>query len=378
MPARVQDPDHRLPTGVQAVDRAVDLPRRGWDALAGPGDLFLTCRWLDVAEATAGVPMRYLWTERDGQPVAALATALATASVPWMLGRPDAVLRGSAEAGLPGAAEFLTDLGDDPTSVLLPALLAGGRHIGNTRILYGPSATEHDLAPLVEAAESQAYGMGAAGLCFLYLGEAAESDRQLGALLAARGYESFVSGHYSVLRVPKDGYEGYLATLPRKRRVSVAAERRRVRAADVRTALEPLADADLVRFAALEAELLGKYGITWAPDQSLPVLRQTRDAFGDDAFAAVARADGDICGFALILRHGDHWYARQTGYDYAYQRRTGLPLYFELLYYRLVEEAAAAGVSVIHYGLGSTDTKRSRGCTATEQRCHVLRPGGRA
>ncbi|MEW2257919.1 GNAT family N-acetyltransferase [Streptomyces sp. NPDC047869] len=378
MPTRAQDPDRRLPAGVRAVDRAADLPRRGWDALAGPGDLFLTCRWLDVAEATAGVPMRYLWTERDGQPVAALATALATASAPWMLGRPDAVLRGSADAGLPGAAEFLTDLVDDPTSELLPALLAGGRHIGNTRILCGPSATEHDLAALVEAAESQAYGTGAAGPCFLYLGEAADPDRRLGALLAARGYESFVSGHYSVLRVPKDGYEGYLATLPRKRRVSVAAERRRVRAADVRTVLEPLADADLVRFAALEAELLEKYGIDWAPDQSMPVLRQARDVFGDDAFAAVARADGDIRGFALILRHGDHWYARQTGYDYAYQRRTGLPLYFELLYYRLVEEATAAGVSVIHYGLGSTDTKLSRGCTATEQRCHVLRPGSRA
>jgi hypothetical protein len=32
-------------------------------------------------------------------------------------------------------------------------------------------------------------------------------------------------------------------------------------------------------------------------------------------------------------------------------------LYFELLYYRLVEEAAAAGVSVIHYGLDSPDSE---------------------
>ncbi|MFC7760326.1 GNAT family N-acetyltransferase [Catellatospora bangladeshensis] len=86
---------------------------------------------------------------------------------------------------------------------------------------------------------------------------------------------------------------------------------------------------------------------------------------------------GEVRGFALILRHHDTWYARQTGYDYAYQQRTGAPLYFELLYYRLVEEAAAAGVRAIHYGLGSADTKRSRGCTSSEQRCHLLFLSGR-
>ncbi|GHH00379.1 GNAT family N-acetyltransferase [Streptomyces rubradiris] len=377
MPTRPQDPaqerDRGLPHGVHAADRAADLPCEGWDALAGPGDLFLTCRWLHVAEATAGVPMTYLWTERDGAPVAALATALATPSVPWALGRPDVVLDNSAQAGLPGAAAFRAGLGADATAALLPTLLAGGRHLGNTRLLCGLSATEDDMARLVAAAETLARRAGAASVCFLYLGDTAESDRCLGKLLTARGYESFTSGQYSTLRVPEDGYEGYLAALPRKRRVSVAAERRRIRAAGVRTTLEPLAAADLARFAALEAELLRKYGIAWAPDQSLPLLHQVRDLFGDDAFAMVARADGEIRGFTLVLRHGTDWYARQTGYDYAYQRSSGLPLYFELVYYRLLEEAAAAGVSTLHYGLGSTDTKRSRGCVAADQLARVLR-----
>ncbi|WIM99827.1 GNAT family N-acetyltransferase [Actinoplanes oblitus] len=357
------------PADVRATSRAADLPRAGWDALAGPSDIFLTCRWLDVVEATAGVPMTYLWTERDGRPVAGLATALAGDTVPWALGRPDVVLRNSVTAGLPGAAELLAGLGDDPTGRLMPTLLAGGRQVGGTRLLTGPEATAADVTSLVAAAEALARDSGAATVCFLYLDEREES---LVRLLAERGYRAFTSGHYSSLRVPPDGYPGYLAALPRKRRVSIGAERRRIVQAGVTVAAESLDAADLDRFAELESQLLAKYEIDLRPGQLLPLLHQVRDCFGDDAFAMVARAEGEVRGFALILRHGDSWYARQTGYDYAYQQRSGAPLYFELLYYRLIEEAAMSGVRTVHYGLGSVDTKRSRGCTATEQRGHLL------
>ncbi|MEV6319382.1 hypothetical protein [Streptomyces sp. NPDC051776] len=49
-----------------------------------------------------------------GGSVAGLATALATASVPWGLGRPDVVLRNSAEADLIGAVGFLAGLPEEP------------------------------------------------------------------------------------------------------------------------------------------------------------------------------------------------------------------------------------------------------------------------
>ncbi|MFF7364602.1 GNAT family N-acetyltransferase [Streptomyces sp. NPDC008125] len=360
----------RQPGGVHAVERAADLPREGWDALTGPSDIFLTCRWLDVVEATAGVPMTYLWTEREGRPVAGLATATATTSVPWALGRPDVVLRNSAEAELPGAAEMLAGVGDDPSKTLMPALVAGGRHVGSTRVLRSPEATDEDVESLVEAAEALAREAGLASVCFLYLDE---QDADLAKTLDARGYLSYTTGRYSTLRVPEDGFDGYLAALPRKRRVSIGAERRRIREAQAQVAVESLDTADLPRFAELESGLLAKYGIDIRPDQVLAQIRQVRDCFGDDAFAVVARAEDEVRGYGLILRHGDHWYARQTGYDYAYQERTGLPLYFEVLYYRLLEEAASAGVTTLHYGLGSERAKRSRGCTATEQRCRLLR-----
>ncbi|MFH8409102.1 GNAT family N-acetyltransferase [Streptomyces sp. NPDC018019] len=360
----------RPPGGVHAVERAADLPRQAWDALTRPSDVFLSTHWLDVVESTAGVAMTYLWVERAGVPVAGLATALATASVPWALGRPDVVLRNSADADLTGAADYLAGLPAEPVSSLMPSLVAGGRHLGNTRVLYGPQATAGDLDTLVAAAESRARDAGAASIAFLYLDE---NDRLLASVLATRRYASYTSGRYSSLHIPSDGFDGCLASLPRKRRVSIRAERRKLRDADTSVAVESLDRADLPRFAELEAELLRKYGIDWRPDQSLPQLRQVRDRFGEDAFAIVARGDGQIRGFGLVLRHKGHWYARQTGYDYAYQRKSGLPLYFELLYYRLVEEAAAAGVTTVHYGLGSEETKRSRGCAVTDQRCHLLR-----
>ncbi|MER5950168.1 GNAT family N-acetyltransferase [Streptomyces sp. NPDC001904] len=363
----------RLPESVRAVSRAAELPRAGWDALAGPYDIFLTCRWLDVVEATAGVPMTYLWVERAGRQVAALATATATASVPWALGRPDVVLRNSAKDELPDAAAMLASIGE-PTSTLMPALVAGGRHIGNTRVLRSPDATDSDVESLVVAAELLAQEAGLASVCFLYLGE---QDEALARALGDRGYRTYTTGHYSTLQLPADGgFDGYLAALTSKRRISVATERRRIRESDVRVRLSSLAETDLARCADLESGLLAKYGIDIGPDTVLAQIRQVRDCFGEDAFAVVAEAEGAIRGYGLILRHGDHWYVRQTGYDYAYQERTKLPLYFEILYYKLIEEAAAAGVETLHYGLGSERAKRSRGCTALRQQCHVLRLNG--
>jgi uncharacterized protein len=355
-----------LPAGIRTVSRSADLPRRGWDDLTGPGDIYLTCRWLDIVEATAGVPMTYLWLESGGIPVAGLPTALATSDVPWALGRPDVVLRNSVAAALPGSAEFMRALGGDPAGRLMPTLLAGGRHVGGTRALYSAKATEADLEALVDGAEALARQSDAATVCFLYLDD---TDRELGRILERRGYQAYVSGEYSVLHVPADGYPGYRAALPHKRRISVAAERGRIRQAGIQVSLESLRDADLPRLAELESELLAKYDIDLRPEYLLGLLRQVGDCFGDDAFAVVARAEGAIRGFALILRGNNAWIARQTGYDYSYQQRTRTPLYFEVLYYRLIEEAAAAGVRTIHYGLGSGQTKRSRGCSTTYQRC---------
>ncbi len=116
--------------------------------------------------------------------------------------------------------------------------------------------------------------------------------------------------------------------------------------------------------------LLARYGTPWPAARSAAALRETLAAFGTDAFVVTARDAACIRGFALVLRHQDRWYARQAGFDYEF--KGNLPLYFEVVFYRLIELAAAAGVRVIHYGLGSRDAKQSRGCLSCAQYCFVL------
>ncbi|GGV01254.1 hypothetical protein GCM10010495_10370 [Kitasatospora herbaricolor] len=355
---------------VNGTSRAAELDAREWDGLVGPQDFFLSHRWLGSVEDTAGVPMEYFTLRRDGRAVAALATALADGAEPWKLGRTDSLLEYCAAEGFPQAEAFRAGLPGPAGPALMPGLVCGGRHLGRTRVLCGAEATRADVAELVRRAEDAAAARGGRSVAFLYVDE---DDTLLGEVLDERGYDSFVSGRHSRLDVPAGGFEEYLARLSAHRRRRILAERRAVRAAGVEVRLEPLAAAPLPRLAELETRLLAKYGFAdWRPEQTELVLHSVLERFGDDAVVSLAVADGTVQGFGLQLRHGDQWYAHRAGFDYDFQGR--LPLYYEVLYYHLVQQAPAHGVSVIHYGLGSEEAKRSRGCRATTQRCYVLRP----
>ncbi|MBV1850726.1 GNAT family N-acetyltransferase [Catellatospora tritici] len=340
----------------------------GWDGLAGPDDVFLTGRWLRVVEAVHATAPRYLWCERGGRITAGLATIVADASAPWVMGRPDAIVAASVSASRAGAARLLDEVGGDPAT-LLPSLALGGRHIGHTRVLHDGTDPAGDTRLLLDAAADLARESGCVSLALPYLDE---TDHGLESALAARGWRSCVVGRYHRLAVPADGFSGWLAGLTSKRRNSVAAERRRVAAAGVRIARTTVAGLpDLVAAARLEAGLLGRYGIEWPVERAASILSLVGGQFGDDAIVLAAYAGDALVGFTLVLAYGDQWYARQAGFDYSFQRTHRAPLYFELCYYRMLELAADAGIRTIHYGLGSEDAKMWRGCVSTEQRCWV-------
>lgn len=336
---------------------------RGWDRLTGPEDFFLTTDWMRIIERTAGVPMRYLTAHRGATVTAGLATALADHTAPWTLGRPDTLLAHCAAQDLPGAAALLADVGPDPGAALLPALVCGGRHLGRTRLLLGPDGGSTEVHALVTRAEHLAAEHGARCVCFPYVDA---RDTVLRAVLAERGYRHHTSGAFAALPLPPGGFDGYLATLSGHRARRVRAERRRLAAASVTTSVAPLRHRDVDRLAALETQLFAKYGLTdWEPRRSADLLHAVADALGDRALVSLARHDGHVVGFGLVLAHRDQWFAHRAGFDYPRQGR--LPVYYETLYYRLVEEASRHGVRAVHYGIGSTDAKRSRGCTTTTQ-----------
>ncbi|MEV6394800.1 GNAT family N-acetyltransferase [Streptomyces sp. NPDC051907] len=361
---------------LRETTRVDDVLALGWEDLLRSEDLFLGGDWLRVAQQTAGAPMRYLaLCEPDGEraaraggPDAALATALATEESPWVLGRPDTLLQFSAEAERDGAAELLAALPGTPAQALLPSLVCGGRHMGRSRVLRAPAAGRAAAERLVARAEEIAAEHGAASVAFPFV---EGGDELLREILAARGYRSHLSGRYSSLPLTPEGFEGYLLRLSAKRRRRVRTERRKIAEAGVEMRLEPLRPELIPRLGLLEEQLMAKYGIAWKAAQTEEVLRETAANFGDDALVTLAVGDGEIRGFGTLLRFRDHWYARQAGFDYAYQQR--LALYFETLYYFPVDKAAEHGVTAIHYGLGSEEAKLSRGCAAEDQFAYVLR-----
>lgn len=355
-------------------EHTADIPVHDWDNLVGPDDLFLSHRWLRVVEETARTPMWYWCLRRAGEPVAALATARATADVPWVAGRVDHLLDRCATEGFDGAADLVRRL-DGGAGALLPTVHCGGRHVGRTRLLHADTpqhAARPDVELLVAQAEKLAADTGSASVSFPYVDE---RDTTLGDVLRDRGYSAFTSGTYHWLPVDPAGFPAYVVALPRKRRVSALGERAKVHAAGLDVSHEAVTPELVGRLAELEVQLLAKYGLEWPAERSAAAISTAAARFGEDASVLLGRADGDVRGFALMLRRGDQWYARQCGFDYGYLGK--LPLYYELLYYFAVERAAKLGVATIQYGIGSDAAKRSRGCTSTRLTCHVLPLGQR-
>lgn len=356
---------------MQVLDRAGQLPAAQWDALVGPDDVFLTSRWLRVAEATAGTAMNYLLSDRPGGLSGGLVTVLAQPSSPWLLGRPDTLLEFCARDQLAGAAECLSALSGNPADALLPSLVCGGRHIGRTRTLVrGAPDGEDDVTEieeLVAAAERLSREHGARSTVFPYVDE---RDTSLRAVLARRGYASYATGEYSWLPLPAGGFAGYLGAFSAHRSRRVRADRRRLAAAGVEVRVEPLTPGLIGPMTELESALFSKYGGQWSPAQSESVFSRILAELGAGAQVCTARLDGRLCGFGLLLRHADRWFAHRAGFDYAAQGT--LPIYFEVMFYHLVEAAPAAGITEIHYGTGSASSKRSRGCLTADQHAFQL------
>ncbi|QNE79352.1 GNAT family N-acetyltransferase [Streptomyces finlayi] len=344
----------------------------GWNDLAGVEDFFQTPRWLAVQERNSGTTMDFLVRHRDGAPVAGLVAAWATDSVPWLLARPDALLSRAADEEVPGAAGILAEVADGEAASLLPSLVCGGRHLGRTRLLAAPGARPEDLAALLDHAEGLAEERKAASVCFPHVDV---RDLSLVELLESRGYRSHTSAHYAWLPIPPGGWEEFLAGMSKHRRRRVRLERRALAEAGVEVTVEPLTQELVPRLGELDSNLLKKYGNPASPEHSAGLLSWIADVMGDDVMVSVARQNGAVIGFGMVLRSRargeEHWFGHRAGFDYEAQGK--LPLYYDVLYYRVLEAAAAAGVSVLHAGIGSVEAKLARGCQASEERSYVLR-----
>jgi uncharacterized protein len=366
---------------IRVLDRAALVPGE-WDDLVGPGEGQQSVRWLRMSEAYANVPMRYLMHYRGNELDGALATTLTLPSSPWLYTRTDTVLEFGAGEGLPGAADCLAsltggrgiartveeataaltqeDVTNPATDILMPSLICGGRQFARTKVLTRDDGPPGDavIGDLIARAEGVASELGARSIAFLYVDE---HDAPLRRSLDDRGYTSCVSAYHAKLFLPGGGFDGYKDMLQRKQRQSIAAERRKLDAAGVKVDMEPLTDGLIEPLADLESQLFTKHGGSWTPQQSAAALQAIMREFGPDVFVSTARLDGALCGFTVVLRHRTDWYIHRAGFDYA--RLGDLPVYFEVTYNSIIEQAAAAGVRALHYGSGAIRAKQLRGCT---------------
>ncbi|MFI1483842.1 GNAT family N-acetyltransferase [Streptomyces sp. NPDC020747] len=357
---------------VVRVADAAGLPGSGWPDLVGPEDFFQTPRWLAVQERNSGTTMDFLVRRRADMPVAALVTAWADDSVPWLLARPDAMLARALEDRTPDVEACLVDVaGGDPAS-LLPSLVCGGRHLGRTRPLAAPEALPSDVEALVTEAEQLAEDRGAASVCFPHVDE---RDTGLVELLRHRGYRSHPSAHYAWLPIPPGGWDQFLAEMSKHRRRRVRLERRALDEAKVEVRIEPLTQDLVPRLGELDCNLLRKYGNPASPEHSAGLLSWIAEVMGDDVMVSVARKDNNVIGFGMVLRSRsrgrEEWFGHRAGFDYDAQGK--LPLYYDVLYYRVLEAAAQEGVSVLHAGIGSVEAKLARGCLASQEHSFLLR-----
>ena len=344
-------------------------PLPGWDDLLAPEDFYQCASWLQVMDTVGGNDINRILV--GSAPAAAgLVTVVATEDSPWLLARPDTLLRDSAAAGLPGAAEVQAEVGERP---LLPGLVCGGRHLGRTR----PVGEVAYIVELISAAEQLAADKGLRSICYPQVDE---RDTELVAALRQAGYAEHESATYCWLPVPPGGVEEYLAGVSKHRRRRVRLARRHLAEAGVELGVQVLRDAPLERLGELEAALLVKYGNPATPESSTKLLRLIAAELGENALVSYAKLDGEVIGFGLVLRSdrlsehrprneggaersGGQWFGHRAGFDY--EKQGDLPLYEEVLYYRVMDEAAELGVQVLHAGIGSADVKLSMHCESS-------------
>jgi predicted N-acyltransferase len=322
---------------VETVTTVGELDLDEWDALLGPGDLYMSSPWLRIGEETADAPPLYLVVrDGDGRACAAVACYPLDVETPYPFCRLDWVL---------------SRAGADPqdAQLTMPSLFAGGRFPSHTRVVFDRRRPAVDceaaLAAGLEAVEDAAVSQGLPSFGILYVDE---RDEILRRALDRRGLLAFASGVASSLDVPP-AFDDYLARLSGPRRNAIRRNRRKL--------------------VELGANVSAKYGTPYDPEAMHAWYDVLLRHFPEGALVGSAEVDGGVCGFVLLLRWRDELYARQVGFDY--DLKGELPAYFGVVFYEPIEYAIREGIARIDYATGAVETKRAHGCVQWRQHTYA-------
>ncbi|WP_340681971.1 GNAT family N-acetyltransferase [Amycolatopsis coloradensis] len=314
--------------------------------MAEGSSLFACHRWQRFLEDRLTTKIAYLlWHDEDGKLIAAL---------PTYSGGPD-------ETPSPFTlTKVIHSEAAPPSGFAVLGGTAYGYH--NDGLLIRPDVSAGERASLartmVETFREFATSLGADYTAFLCVPQARLTE------LSEAGY-----GHPSVgllntvatLDLQATTFEGYLHTLPKRRRQEIGRERRIFENSGLVWGPATLPD-DFDEIAALFEFTYRQHGY---PPADPAGLRQNLEAqarcFGEDTLVLTCRDEGRLVGAVSGFVNGSQWVVPWLGLDYEVARRTAL--YFNLGYYLPIECALARGATTIDFGIKALHAKVSRGMT---------------
>lgn len=214
---------------------------------------------------------------------------------------------------------------------------------------------------------------GARSIAFLYLTPAA------GLLMAAlerAGFATMKINDRADLRVTWTDFDGYLHTLPSKRRIEVRRELAQIHERGLVTVARPMAD-DEPELVDMRCQLIAKYDGSADQAKEAAIFKSIREHVDPADITVLGLSTGErLVSFSLFIQDDREWTAMFAGSNYA---DPGSSLgYFSTLFYQPAALAPARGVDLISYGATSLDAKRRRGCHVTPVYAAALRlPGQR-
>jgi hypothetical protein len=337
--------------GIDAGDgarllRIEDVPTEPWVGMLTERDLFLQPAWMRVGHGTYGgglVDARVALVERHGTVVAGTVAWLFDQDCTEDFCRPDVLMEIDPALGAP----------------LFPTVLAGGWY--DSRIVHRPGeGLPGDAEAVLRAFEEWGRANGAASICWPSVDD---REKDLALLLQSSGYVRFPLTPRWALEGPWIDLDDYANRLRRKGRAAVRIERRKVREAGITCRTIPLTRELARPLVELAEKNVERHGGTVDIDAYVEWVAALADIPGSEAH--LAERDGRVLGCIVSSTFAGRVYALFPGFDY--DQIEGLPLYFALCYYHMVEHAVANGLHAVEYGPAADDAKRFRGCVAYEQ-----------
>ncbi|MGC4865227.1 GNAT family N-acetyltransferase [Micromonospora sp. DT53] len=321
-----------------------DLPP-AWDTLAGD-DFYSTRSWLRHLAQLALAEERHLMSS-DGRLGAAGYWLPAPTGETRFL-RPDSLLPGH------------------PTDDVMPVLLIGGWRVYGSQLVGDHAAVDDFLAGVTE----RGMDLGARSIFMPYVA----LDASFADSLSRQGWTAHPAEPTAVLDVDFADFAGYLAARSKKRRSQIRQELAAVEQARVVLEFAPLTHDRVRGLAEHDARAAQAHGMIKSIDLAERSLAGLANLDDGRSFIGTATADDRLVAFVVVVVHRNQVYVRQF---VQVTELPGVPVYFSLTYYAVIELALRERATIIHFGLKAEEPKVLRGCRLVEQQSFIKLLGER-